>query len=311
MFGAGIWFTPNGSGEAALVARLARAEAQIGELTVRATAAQTVTSTPASASDALTDLAEMRRRLAETDSRLAVLSANPPATTGPAANLSADLAALAATLAETRQQAALAADAARAAQVAADMQAGRIAAIERITGAVGAAQAAGPASARLVLTDRIASALADGRAFTGEVAALQALSAPADLLAIIAPMAGGGVPTTAALLAQMRPLRPAMLEETAAVPQGLGDRLLRMTDGLVRVRAAGTQEGNTPVAIVSRIDAGLQRGNHIAAASAWASLPEPARRASAAFGASLQTRAAVDQAIARMADEAVAALGLK
>ena len=45
------------------------------------------------------------------------------------------------------------------------------------------------------------------------------------------------------------------------------------------------------------------------AATLWEQLPEPARRASAEFGVNLQKRAAADAAIAKIAQDAVAALG--
>jgi hypothetical protein len=61
--------------------------------------------------------------------------------------------------------------------------------------------------------------------------------------------------------------------------------------------------------LLIRLENALASGNIVVAAGLWNQLPEPARRASADFGAALQKRAQADAAIAKIAQDAVAALG--
>jgi len=87
------------------------------------------------------------------------------------------------------------------------------------------------------------------------------------------------------------------------------DRLLGLASRIVTVRAVGDTGSGDPTTLPQRMEAALGVGKIGVAAGLWAQLPEPARNASADFGAALQKRAAADAAIEKIAQDAVAALG--
>lgn len=163
-------------------------------------------------------------------------------------------------------------------------------------------------AAILVLAERTQRLAQGGAGFAPELRALQALGVSAAPLQALAGIAEKGAPTIASLTAEFRRLRAAMVVETGAADPGWSERLLRMTDGLVRVRPVGEPQGSSPGAITARLEQALERGDAAAAAAAWAALPEPARRASESLNAALATRAGADQALKTILDDAIKAL---
>ena len=184
----------------------------------------------------------------------------------------------------------------------------RLAELEQIGKTVGAPSAPATGAARLILADRLGKALAEGRPFVVEARALAATGAAAEPMQVLNRLAAGGAPSGAGLLADFRKLRAVLAVEPANVDAPWTERLLKLTDGLVRVRSTGAVEGSSPAAITARIEQSLQRGDAAAAQVAWAQLPEPARRASEAFGAALKQRVDADQAIKAITDDAIKAL---
>jgi hypothetical protein len=164
------------------------------------------------------------------------------------------------------------------------------------------------AAARLIVADRLARAVAEGRPFQNEWTTLSSLGAAAEPMAALQPLAAAGAPALQPLLAEFRTLRAALAIEPASADSPWYERMLRMTDGLVRVRSTGAVEGSSPVAVTARIDQALQRGDSAAAAAAWAQLPEPARRASEAWIRQVRQRAGAEQAIRTITDSAIKAL---
>jgi uroporphyrinogen-III synthase len=184
----------------------------------------------------------------------------------------------------------------------------KLQAVERSTAAT-AAPGKAQAAARLVISDRLVRALDGGKPFANEARALSALGAPQAAAVALARLADGSAPSRDALLAAFRQARPKMLVDAPGGPDpSLSERLLKLTDGLVRVRATGSIGGVSPAALTARIDQALQRGEAAAARAAWAELPEPARRETAAFEALLSRRGEADAALRTVQDEAVAAL---
>lgn len=195
-----------------------------------------------------------------------------------------------------------------AAEQAAQALAPRLAEVEKVARTVGTPSASASAAAKLILADRLSRAISEGRPFAAELSALSALGAAAEPMGVLTPMAAAGAPALAAITAEFRKLRPVFAAEPASPDAPLSERLLRLTDGLVRVRSTGAVQGASPAAIASRIDQALQRGDSAAAVSAFADLPEPARRAGEAWIATLRQRASADQAIKTITDDAIAAL---
>lgn len=191
--------------------------------------------------------------------------------------------------------------------------------LDQITGRVGAveaqaksAAAIGPeatAAARVVLAERVQRALADGRPFVGDVAALAKSGvAQADLTALAA-VASSGAPTQQAMLTGFRKHGAMFQREVTPQSGSWSDKLLGLASRIVTVRPVGDNGSTDPATLPIRLEAAIAAGDMPKAAALWGQLPEPARRASADFGADLQKRAAADAAIAKIAQDAVAALG--
>jgi uroporphyrinogen-III synthase len=191
---------------------------------------------------------------------------------------------------------------------AAGAMAGRVAQAEAASRAGSQPGGAALAAARLIVADRLARAVAEGRPFQNEWTTLSSLGAAAEPMAALQPLAAAGAPALQPLLAEFRTLRAALAIEPASADSPWYERMLRMTDGLVRVRSTGAVEGSSPVAVTARIDQALQRGDSAAAAAAWAQLPEPARRASEAWIRQVRQRAGAEQAIRTITDSAIKAL---
>jgi uroporphyrinogen-III synthase len=164
------------------------------------------------------------------------------------------------------------------------------------------------AAAQLLLAERIRLSLDKGEAFAGDVAALKASGVGEAALQPLMALAEKGAQTKEALRAELRRQRRALAEDNAAQATGLGDRLLAIAGRIVTVQRVDGKAAQSPAGLVEKIDASLAAGDFAAAAAAWKALPEPARRASEAFGKALGERVAADAALASLGQSAVRAL---
>lgn len=190
-----------------------------------------------------------------------------------------------------------------------EQNAARIGTVESLAKAAAAPSPQALAAARIVLAERVHSALASGQPFAGDVAALARGGGAPEQLAALNAVAASGAPTKDALLSQLRAHRAMFARELMPASAGWQDRLLGLASRIVSIRRVGDTGANDPATLPMRLEAAIARGDIVAAAALWGQLPEPARRASADFGGALQKRAAADAAIAKIAQDAVAALG--
>jgi uroporphyrinogen-III synthase len=190
-----------------------------------------------------------------------------------------------------------------------DQIAGRLGAVETQAKAASGASPEAMAAARIVLAERVQRALAGGRSFAGDIAALTKSGvAPADLAALT-PVAAAGAPTREALQAGFRKHGAMFQREVMPASDSWTDKLLALASRVVTVRPVGDSGSTDPATLPLRVESAIAAGDIVKAAALWGQLPEPARRASAELGADLQKRAAADAAIAKIAQDAVAALG--
>jgi len=190
-----------------------------------------------------------------------------------------------------------------------EQTAARIGSVETLARTASAPSAQALAAARIVLAERVQGAIASGKPFAGDVAALAKGGASPDQLAALNAVAAGGAPTQAALLAGFREHRAMFQRELTPADAGWQDRLLGLASRVVTIRPVGDTGANDPATLLIRFENAVAGSNIVAAAGLWRQLPEPAQRASADFGAGLQKRAAADAAIAKIAQDAVVALG--
>lgn len=186
---------------------------------------------------------------------------------------------------------------------------GRIGALETQAKTAASLDPAATAAARIVLAERVRAALASGKPFADDVTALTRLgAAPADAAALTA-VAETGAPTREALLAGFRKYGGQFQREVMPASASWTEKLIGLTSRIVTVRPVGDNGSTDPATLPVRLEAAIAGGDMVRAAALWRQLPEPARRASADFGADLEKRAAADAAIAKIAQDAVAALG--
>jgi uroporphyrinogen-III synthase len=190
-----------------------------------------------------------------------------------------------------------------------DQLAGRLGSVETQAKAAAGASPEAMAAARIVLAERVQRALVSGRPFPGDIAALtKAGVAQADIAALTG-VAAAGAPTREALQAGFRKHGAMFQREVMPASDSWSDKLLALASRIVTVRPVGDSGSTDPATLPIRLESAIAAGDMIKAAALWGQLPEPARRASAEFGADLQKRAAADAAIAKIAQDAVAALG--
>jgi hypothetical protein len=201
---------------------------------------------------------------------------------------------------------------------------GRLGAVEKTAAAQGEelkAVAAGAAqreqsyvkgarsTASALSAEAIQRAVVEGRPYKTQLDALAASGVPAEALAPLQPYAAGGAPTPQALLVDFAAVAPQMARNAAPAEQStLSERFWSAAGRVVQVRKVGEPGGVDAASLTSRIEAALERGDVVDAAAAWASLPEPARRVSADFGAKLAGVAQAQAAARRLSGEAYGAL---
>ncbi|BCB18182.1 uroporphyrinogen-III synthase [Bosea sp. ANAM02] len=190
-----------------------------------------------------------------------------------------------------------------------DEIAGRLGSVETQAKAAAGASPEAMAAARIVLAERVQRALAGGRPFAGDIAALTKSGVAQADVAPLTAIAAGSAPTREALQVGFRKHGAMFQREVMPASDSWTDKLLALTSRVVTVRPVGDSGSTDPATLPLRLESAIAAGDIVKAAALWGQLPEPARRASAEFGADLQKRAAADAAIAKIAQDAVAALG--
>ena len=164
------------------------------------------------------------------------------------------------------------------------------------------------ASAIAIVAGAIEDMLAAGARFGTEVAALQRLGVDTAQLSALQAVAGGA-PTGVALAASFEAV--AAQVAAAATPAETGgalDRLLAHLRGLVRVHVLSESAGDSPEAIVSRIEAECRRGDIAGALAVFDKLPAAARQAAGDWPVKARARQAADAALQSIREAAVGRL---
>ena len=164
------------------------------------------------------------------------------------------------------------------------------------------------ASLRVTLADRLADALQDGAPLGQILAMLRRLDVKPETLRPLEPYAQSGPPTTTALAQEFRPLGQRMIAETRPSSVDWGERVWRMLDKVVTVRAVGDPKSTDVANLVARIEDALARDAVGEAAEAWDALPEPARGVAPDWGTRLKQRAAAEGAAQKVYAEALSTL---
>lgn len=149
--------------------------------------------------------------------------------------------------------------------------------------------------ARAFAAAELKSAVDRGGPFAAELEAYRAVGAGSAQADALEQYADEGLPTRAELVQRFPEVAEAMLAATATEGEdGVMGRLMAGARSMVSIRPTGDVEGDSPEAIVARMEARLSEGDFPAALAQWQDLPESARDASSDFAADLRTRAEID-----------------
>lgn len=238
------------------------------------------------------DLAPLEERLSGIEQKLAEA---PPAASGAAADISGleatvasmttELESVKAALAESRQQQ----------QAAREELASRLSTAEQ--------KLEEPSSdarmARAVAATALKTAIERGGPFLAELDALASVAPDDAAVAGLKEDAATGVSSRADLARAFPAAANTMLDamQDTGAEDGVFTRLMNSASSLVRVRAVGNVEGDTPEAIIARIENKIVNGDLKGAALEWETLPEKARTAGADFKQALDRRIRVEDLV--------------
>lgn len=163
-----------------------------------------------------------------------------------------------------------------------------------------------------VTAQAIAGAIEAGQAFPKEFRALQALDADPAKLASLQAVADAGAPSLRDLQASLADARDRIVARGAAPASGsYMDRLMAGASGLVQVRPLGSVVGDTPAAIVARMNDDIGNDDLATALTEWHKLPEDSQSASKALADRVKLRLNAEQAAKAIAADAIEAMAAK
>ena len=188
----------------------------------------------------------------------------------------------------------------------------RVAAVEESVKAVGAKVEAlaaqpppnpeGERAARAVAVTMVRQAAATNAPFAEDLATLGALGVDGETIAALQPLAEKGVPTAAALRAGFPEVADAILAATSTNKGGgILDSVAAFGRGLVTIRPTTAIAGDTPAAIVSRMQAAVDGGDLAAALKERSALPAEGQAASSDWTTAAADRIALDRLVAGLA----------
>lgn len=165
--------------------------------------------------------------------------------------------------------------------------------------------------ARAIASAALKSAIDRGGPFLTELDTLSRVSQDDPAIASLRPFAATGVPARAELMRDYPDVANAMLAalNQPDPSQGIFERLSESALSLVKVRPVGNIEGESPDAIVARMENKLRNGDLQGAALEWNALPEPAKSVSMDYKKSLDARIEVENLVSGTLNRAITATG--
>lgn len=161
--------------------------------------------------------------------------------------------------------------------------------------------------ARAIAVAGLKAAVDRGGTFLTELDTLAGITPEDPAITALRDYARAGIPSRAELVRQFQDTASAIL---AAVHQpdpnqGLAERLLSSALSVIKVRPVGNVEGDTPEAIVARMEDKLRNGDLQGVSLEWETLPETGKAASADFAKALKSRIEVEKLVGTAMTSAV------
>ncbi len=153
--------------------------------------------------------------------------------------------------------------------------------------------------ARAIAVAGLKAAVDRGGTFLTELDTLAGVAPDDPIIGSLRDYARTGVPSRAELVRQFQDVASAILSAVNQPDpnQGLAERLLSSALSVVKVRPVGNVEGDTPEAIVARMEDKLRNGDLQGASLEWDTLPETGKAASADFAKALKSRIEVEKLV--------------
>ena len=172
-----------------------------------------------------------------------------------------------------------------------------------------AESAAATDTARLPLVfSALESAFASGRPFEAELSALQDAQPEAQLPSTVSARAATGLPRPDEVARRLEAVLPDMLAgRPVAADASWQDATADWFRGVVAMRPAGDVEGDSPDAIVSRLEAAVARRDFSAAQTEFDALPETMRNAAGTLGDDIAALAAASATLTDLRQSALSA----
>ncbi len=160
------------------------------------------------------------------------------------------------------------------------------------------------AAARTIAITALRQAALGDKPFEAELSAFRALGGNEQGLAALEPLAGDGAPSRASLQASFPAAADAVRSAGRRIdPEaGLFDRLAASAGALVSVKPAGPVEGSSATAIVSRMEAEVDKGDLAAALAESDALDATSKSALSGWADAARRRVAIDTALAALAN---------
>lgn len=167
--------------------------------------------------------------------------------------------------------------------------------------------------ARAIASAGLKAAVDRGGPFLTELDTLAGVAVDDPSVAALKPFAATGVPSRAELLRTYPDVANAMLA-TLNQPdpnQSIVERLTESAYSLVKVRPVGNIEGETPEAVIARMEDKMRNGDLQGAALEWNALPDAAKTVSTAYKQSLDARIEVEKLVGDSLSRAINSSGQK
>jgi hypothetical protein len=153
--------------------------------------------------------------------------------------------------------------------------------------------------ARAVAASALKTAIDRGGPYLAELEALASISPDDPAVAGLREHAAVGAPSRADMVRDFQDTADRILDAVHQPEgeQGIFNRLVSSAASAVRVRPVGSVEGDTPEAVVARIETKLQNGDFKGAQIEWKTLPESGQAAAAEYKRTLDRRVTIEDMI--------------
>lgn len=150
--------------------------------------------------------------------------------------------------------------------------------------------------ARAIAASALKTAADRGGPFLAELRTLGSIVPEDPAVKALEPYAATGTASRAELLQRFGPVADSILSaiNQPAESANIGERLMASAMSIIKVRPVGNVAGDSPSAIVARIEDKIRNGDLKGAAAEWETLPEVGRSVSASFKKALDARIAVE-----------------